>query len=86
VALTYAAVERARSVSSTLWGPVGRFAWRQEHLSYAGTSLNHALESEIAQQVVGWLLVRRGLFGGSVEVLREAKANIERLAQQVQFR
>jgi hypothetical protein len=51
-------------------GPLGGLGWRQDG---SGREIYRQLTDEIDRADSNWLLLRRGLFGGSVDLLRKAK-------------
>jgi hypothetical protein len=65
------------------WGPVGRFAWRSENAVNGGVLAE--VDQEIDSQGDQWLLLRAGLFDGSVDKLKEARAGIHKIVTQIQF-
>lgn len=58
-----------------LWGPVGRFAWRKQH-SEPEERIYNKVDREIGTVGEEWVLVRAGLFGGSIERARSSKREI----------
>jgi hypothetical protein len=55
-----------------IWGPVGRFGWR--NTEYLGRSIMDAFANELAQLGVDWPLLKAGLFDGSLETLQSVKS------------
>lgn len=75
VALAYAGI-RIQSTPTSVWAPVGRLAWRREQVESA---LTDTIAADIRRDGPSWLLLRRGLYGGSPDVLLQAKAEIDAL-------
>lgn len=78
VALAYADT-RMREAHFGFWAPVGRLAWRWERIFPPQKSQAQQIADEIEQQGVKWLLLRRGLFDGSLERITEAQAGIKEI-------
>lgn len=66
------------------WGPVGCFAWRGSQF-YQESRTSQKIGSEIEADSANWPLLKAGLFGGSVEQLKTAKANFDSFLNQCRF-
>jgi hypothetical protein len=76
--LALAYLGREQEGTGSAWAPIGRFGWRREAWGY---SLLTDIEREAKAAGPEWLLLRAGLFGGSLERFLERKAEFDRLAQ-----
>jgi hypothetical protein len=59
------------------WAPVGRIAWRWESIYPPQKSQPQKIADEIEREGLNWLLLRRGLFDGSVEKLAKAQSGLK---------
>jgi len=71
VGLAYAGI-RAAGGNGNLWAPAGRLSWRREHIYGRPTAIDETA-AQIEREGSSWLLLRRGLFDGSVEKLATAR-------------
>jgi hypothetical protein len=71
VGLAYAGI-RAGGGNGNFWAPAGRLSWRREHI-YGRPNASDEIAAEIEREGGNWLLLRRGLFDGSVEKLATAR-------------
>jgi hypothetical protein len=68
-ALVHGDLHEKESPIGHTWGPIGCFLWRRGILEEVGR--------EITDQVEGWPPLRAGLFGGSLERLKQVKEQID---------
>jgi hypothetical protein len=61
-----------------VWAPIGRFGWRN-NVSAGENNIASLIESEIQSTGEDWPALRAGLFGGSVDRARAAKAKVDRI-------
>lgn len=61
------------------WGPIGRFAWRARGREQS--SPMKRVEDQISEMGTEWPLLVHGLFGGSLEKLKQVKAGYDELVQ-----
>jgi hypothetical protein len=66
------------------WGPFGCFAWRGSHF-HQEPRTSHKISTEIEADGANWPLLKAGMFGGSVEQLKTAKANFDNFLSQCRF-
>ncbi len=71
VALAYAAILETRP-HYHFWAPPGRLAWRRERIFGSPTAID-VIGTDIDREGANWLLLRRGLFDGSVDKLAAAR-------------
>ncbi|MBI3849991.1 MAG: SIR2 family protein [Verrucomicrobia bacterium] len=64
-----------REVQNGWWGPVGRFAWRGQR--FGGDRATNTIQAEIEAQGSNWGPLKAGLFGGSLEQAKQAKAKFD---------
>ena len=64
-----------REVQSGWWGPAGCFAWRGRY--FGGDRATKAIEAEIEAEGSNWGPLKAGLFGGSLEQAKNAKAKFD---------
>jgi len=67
------------------WGPVGSFSWRGSRFHQDGHTLQK-IGAEIEAEGEDWPLLKAGLFGGSLEQLKTAKAKYDGFLSKVQMR
>lgn len=67
------------------WGPIGCFAWRGRHFHQEGR-VSQKIGTEIVAEGASWPLLKAGLFGGSLEQLKTAKAKFDGFLSKVQIR
>lgn len=67
--------------SNHVWGPIGRFAWRQRYLT-ADQHIFGEIDREIEAMAEGWPPFRSGLFGNSLDNLRDIKRNLDQQITQ----
>lgn len=73
-----------REVENGWWGPVGCFAWRGSLFNQEGRT-SQKIGAEIEADGAGWPLLKAGLFGGSLEQLKTAKAKFNGFLSKVQM-
>jgi hypothetical protein len=78
--LALAYLGREQEGTRSAWAPIGRFGWRREAWGY---TLLTDIEREAKAAGPEWLLLRAGLFGGSLDQFLERKAEFDRQAQAV---
>jgi hypothetical protein len=66
------------------WGPVGCFAWRGMHFHQEGR-VSQRIGAEIEAQGSNWPLLKAGLFGGSLDQLKVAKAKFDTFLGRINF-
>ena len=71
-------------VENGWWGPVGRFAWRGRHF-HQEVRVSQKIGAEIEAEGAVWPLLKAGLFGGSLEQLKTAKAKFDDFLSKVHF-
>lgn len=74
-------VDVAGDRGDRIWGPVGRFKWRGDD----GEGIWHTIDEEIVASGGGWLPLQAGLFGGSLERLRDTKAAYDEFLGTIHF-
>jgi len=67
-----------------LWGPVGRFAWKEED-GEPEERISMIVDREINEMGAEWFLIKAGLFGGSLERVRSSKAGYDALLQSLNW-
>ena len=80
VALAHAGMRFAAPDSPGVWGPIGRFSWRSAYGQDGGIIAKTKAELDKAGE--NWFLLRRGLFGGSLDRLCAIVTTIDELAQR----
>lgn len=71
-------------VENGWWGPVGRFAWRGSRFNQEG-STSQKIGAEIEAEGSNWPLLKAGLFAGSLEQLKTAKAKFDGFLGGIHF-
>lgn len=71
-------------VENGWWGPVGCFAWRGRHI-YQGGRTSQIIDAEIEAEGAGGPLLKAGLFDGSLEQLKTAKAKFDSFLDAICF-
>ena len=74
---------KRREIEAGWWGPVGRFAWRGIRLLQDGRC-SQKIGVEIEAEGSNWPLLKAGLFGGSLEQLKTAKAKFDGFLEKAQ--
>ncbi len=66
------------------WGPVGCFAWRGSRFNQEART-SQRIGIDIESEGVNWPLLKAGLFGGSLEQLKTAKAKFDGFLARIIF-
>jgi hypothetical protein len=78
----YTQEHAASGYSGQGWGPIGRFRWRANS---AQTAIWTAINKEIETLGENWPPLRAGLFGGSLERLKEVKTKYDAILAQLHW-
>ena len=81
--LVYADLNR-REASPGWWGPFGCFAWRDSHV-HPQVHTAQKIGAEIEAEGANWPLLKAGLFGGSLEQAKTAKAKFDGFLSRANF-
>jgi SIR2-like domain len=65
------------------WGPIGCFKWRNGYYPESGTS--YKIGKEMEAEGANWAPLKAGLFGGSVEQAKAAKAKFDAFLSKIHF-
>jgi hypothetical protein len=77
LALTFLGQKSGEAVTG--YAPVGRFSWRQRNSS----TLAKDIEAEAKKEGAEWLLLRLGLFGGSLDEFLRLKAGFDQFSHRL---
>jgi hypothetical protein len=78
--LVHADLNRLEWKPGCWWGPVGCFIWRS---AYEGGGISETISAEIEAEGADWAPLKAGLFGGSVEQAKTAKAHFDAFLKEV---
>jgi hypothetical protein len=75
VALTRGGVRDDAGHGRSSAGPIGRFGWRSERMS--GPTILQRMDEDIAREGGQWFLLKRGVYGGLTDSLKQAKREMD---------
>ncbi|MDO9052312.1 MAG: SIR2 family protein [Gallionella sp.] len=82
MALVYADLNRYE-YGDGCWAPIGCFGWRNRHFN--STGVMGKIDIELETDGANWAPLKAGLFGGSIEQAKTAKAKFDEFLSQVNF-
>ncbi len=83
LALTY--VDLCKYPGGYVWGPIGRFIWKNRISNQSENMLN-VIEREVEAAGSSWPLLKFGLFGGSLDNFKTVKSAFDQFFAQVSYR
>ncbi len=83
--LVHADLVRREYDNNKLWGPVGCFGWRGRHIGRWEGGVHSELEEELDKQGQTWPPIAAGLFGGSLDRVKDVKKKFDTFVAQLPF-